>query len=206
VPVATDRTRIELRIRAERHSDGDALVAAARSFIAEDIAACERIQDAVGSDRFAVGPLCRTHEAPVVAFQAHVLDAVGELGATGAVASGDVGWQEVATTAELAEPGAFASAVVGTTPVLVVLGTDGVLRGFVNMCRHRGMTLVPPTACGDTGRALLCPYHAWNFGLDGELRSVPQRAEQFPDLDLEDWGLLTVPVAEHDGRVYVHAR
>ena len=51
-------------------------------------------------------------------------------------------------------------------------GTDGALRGFSNACRHRGHELLP---CGGTttGRAIVCPYHAWVYGFDGELRGVP---------------------------------
>jgi Rieske 2Fe-2S family protein len=46
---------------------------------------------------------------------------------------------------------------------------------------------------GSCGRALVCPYHRWNYGLDGSLRSVPQR-DQFPDLDRESLGLVGVRV------------
>lgn len=207
VPLAPDRTRIELRIRAERHADGDALVAAARSFIAEDIVACERIQDAVGADRFIVGPLCRTHEAPVLTFQSHVLDAVAPI-TPGETDAGDPRleptWQAVATTNQLTEPGDYVATMLGSSPVVIVHGADGELRGFLNMCRHRGMTLVAADACGNAPRGLVCPYHAWNFGLDGSLRSVPQRADQFPDVDLAEWGLLPVPIAVHADRVYAH--
>ena len=51
-------------MRAEPGADADGLLAAARSFIDEDIAACERIQAALASPWFAVGPLARDHEAP----------------------------------------------------------------------------------------------------------------------------------------------
>ena len=69
VPVAPDRTRIELRVRAERGADADGLLAAARSFIDEDIAA-------LASPWFEVGPLARDHEAPIAAFQRNVLAAL----------------------------------------------------------------------------------------------------------------------------------
>ena len=44
VPDGPEHSHVEIRIRAEDGADGDALVAAARSFIEEDIHACERIQ------------------------------------------------------------------------------------------------------------------------------------------------------------------
>ena len=55
-------------------ADADALVAAARSFIDEDIEACERIQMAMRAERFVVGPLAQHHERPIEAFQQHLLD------------------------------------------------------------------------------------------------------------------------------------
>jgi len=74
VPDAAERSHIEIRIRAEPAADGAALVAAARSFIEEDISACERIQAALHSPWFAVGPLAQRHEAPITAFQRNLLE------------------------------------------------------------------------------------------------------------------------------------
>jgi len=74
VPESAERSHIEIRIRAEADADGEALVGAARSFIAEDINACERIQAALHSPWFAVGPLAQAHEAPIMAFQRHLLE------------------------------------------------------------------------------------------------------------------------------------
>ena len=77
-PLAPDRTRIELRIRAEADADPDALLAATRSFIEEDIEACERVQAATASPVFAVGPLAVDHEAPLFRFHTALLEAMGE--------------------------------------------------------------------------------------------------------------------------------
>ena len=73
-PVTPTSSTIDLRVRAESDSDADALVAAARSFIDEDIEACERIQMAMRAERFVVGPLAQHHERPIEAFQQHLLD------------------------------------------------------------------------------------------------------------------------------------
>jgi Rieske 2Fe-2S family protein len=76
-PVGPGRTVIDLRVRAETHADPSAVLDAVRSFIDEDIGACERVQAAVASPVFAVGPLARDHERPITSFQAHVLAAMG---------------------------------------------------------------------------------------------------------------------------------
>ncbi len=114
----------------------------------------------------------------------------------------DRGWRLVADATALTEPGAYVAADVGRSPLLLVRGADGVLRGFHNMCRHRGMALA--SGCGQFATNIGCPYHQWRFGLDGALRIVPQRSDQFPDLVLDDWGLLPASVGEWEGMVFAN--
>lgn len=110
-------------------------------------------------------------------------------------------WHLAANSAELAEPGDFVTLSAGADPLLVVRGTDGDLRCFHNLCRHRGMLLLTDAGRNRTG--IRCPYHLWNFGLDGELRNVPQE-EQFCGLDKAEWGLLPGSVGEWGGMVFAH--
>jgi phenylpropionate dioxygenase-like ring-hydroxylating dioxygenase large terminal subunit len=98
-------------------------------------------------------------------------------------------WQYVGHTGQLAMPGYFASEV-GRTPVVVTRDGDGVLRGFVNVCRHRGFALAEGEASRET---LQCPYHAWTYGLDGRLRKAP-RSEEEPDFPQDELGLVPVAV------------
>lgn len=90
-------------------------------------------------------------------------------------------WVHVADTTELREPGAYVAATIGTTPVLVIRSHDGVLRGFLNVCRHRGATLVEES--GQCEHQLRCPYHAWSYATDGRLVGMPFR-EEFVAQDL----------------------
>jgi Rieske 2Fe-2S family protein len=110
-------------------------------------------------------------------------------------------WHLVGTIDELARPGAFVTYTAGRDPLVVLRDLDGQLRAFHNVCRHRGMPLVE--GCGQQTTGLVCPYHFWSFGLDGALRKVPQ-PEQFPDLDLADWGLLPAAVDVWAGLVFAH--
>jgi choline monooxygenase len=97
-------------------------------------------------------------------------------------------WHYVGHTEQLAAPGYFA-AQAGRTPVVVTRDRDGVLRGFVNVCRHRGSALADGEARRET---LQCPYHAWTYGLDGRLRKAP-RSEEEPGFPQDE--LCLVPVA-----------
>ena len=50
-------------------------------------------------------------------------------------------------SAALPEPGSFVARTTVGTPLLVVRGADGIVRGFRNACRHRGMKLAEGEGC-----------------------------------------------------------
>ena len=59
-------------------------------------------------------------------------------------------WQLVARTDELQRVGDFVPVTVLDEPVVITHGLDGELRGFYNVCRHRGSQIHPvePGALG----------------------------------------------------------
>ncbi|TML75722.1 MAG: Rieske (2Fe-2S) protein [Actinobacteria bacterium] len=67
------------------------------------------------------------------------------------------------------EPGDFLTADVVGESILVVRGKDGELRGFYNVCRHRGSRICDPETQGHAKGAIKCPYHAWSYAYDGQL-------------------------------------
>ncbi len=96
-------------------------------------------------------------------------------------------WFCVVRSSDLATPGAFRKVQVGRESVLVVRGRDGGLRAFLNICRHRGAQLCTEAA-GEVKRNLQCPYHAWTYGLDGQLIAAPNLTKM-PDVDRVEYGL-----------------
>ncbi|MDH4177922.1 MAG: aromatic ring-hydroxylating dioxygenase subunit alpha [Thermoleophilia bacterium] len=100
-------------------------------------------------------------------------------------------WQYVGRADLVAEPGCFFASHVAHVPVVVVRDADGGLRGYVNVCRHRGHLVADGAGCRAT---LQCPYHAWTYGLDGSLLKAP-RSEREPEFDPRDFSLLPVSVA-----------
>ena len=109
-------------------------------------------------------------------------------------------WQYAGPAEWVVEPGSYFSAQAGHVPVAVVRGRDGALRGFVNVCRHRGHLVVDGTGCRET---LQCPYHAWTYDLDGTLRKAP-RSEREPGFDASGFSLLPVAVGTWGPFVFVN--
>jgi choline monooxygenase len=109
-------------------------------------------------------------------------------------------WQYAGRADQAAEPGAFFTTQAGHVPVVVVRGQDGVLRAFVNVCRHRGHIVAEGEGCRET---LQCPYHAWTYDLDGSLRRAP-RAEREPDFDPAGFSLLPASVDTWGPFVFVN--
>ncbi len=106
-------------------------------------------------------------------------------------------WLFVAHADELPEPGDYVLLRQLHRPVLLVRGTDGTIRAFLDSCQHRGASVVPEDS-GNTGRRLVCGYHAWTYDLEGTLVGLPG-AQDFqvdtgclglPKVRCEQWGSL----------------
>ena len=58
---------------------------------------------------------------------------------------------------------------------IIVRGTDGEIRAFANVCRHRGSLV-----CLDNNgnkRKFVCPYHGWTYDLEGNLIAARSMTE-----------------------------
>lgn len=109
-------------------------------------------------------------------------------------------WQYAARSEQVAEPGAMTPAWAGSLPVVLVRGRDERLRGFVNVCRHRGHVLCETDARRET---IQCPYHAWTYDLDGSLKRAP-RADQEATFDSEALSLVPISVETWGPFVFVN--
>ena len=70
----------------------------------------------------------------------------------------------------LPDPGDYLTMQIAGEPVIVLRDRAGQVRAMSNVCRHRMSTLLEGR--GNT-RAIVCPYHAWTYNLDGALRGAP---------------------------------
>jgi phenylpropionate dioxygenase-like ring-hydroxylating dioxygenase large terminal subunit len=106
----------------------------------------------------------------------------------------------LALSLELPEPGTYLAMDQLNAPVLLVRGQDGVVRAFLNACRHRG---APVCELGrGSARVFACPYHAWTYNTQGELVGR-YRGETFGDVDETALGLTELACAERSGLIWV---
>ena len=79
-------------------------------------------------------------------------------------------WRLAARADQLAEVGAYVACELAGEPVLLVR-TDAGVRGWFNVCPHRGGPLA--RGCG-VRKTIQCGYHGWTYGLDGRLLHAPE--------------------------------
>jgi len=106
-------------------------------------------------------------------------------------------WLMLGFEAELPEPGSYFSVTVGRHPILVTRGSDDVIRGFHNICRHRGAHICPEGS-GKLAR-IVCPYHGWTYALDGRLVGAARAPE---GLNFEEHGLVPIHIEPLEGCIY----
>ena len=102
-------------------------------------------------------------------------------------------WFCVGRADGLSKPGDYMACDLAGQPIMVLRDREGGLRAQSNVCLHRMSTLL--SGCGNA-KAIVCPYHAWTYDLDGTLRRAPamERNEGFsiegrrlPRVRCEEW-------------------
>ena len=106
----------------------------------------------------------------------------------------------LALSIELPAPHSYRAMQVLDVPVLLIRGTDGAVRAFLNVCRHRGARLCEVGA--GSKRAITCPYHAWSYNDRGALISR-YAADTFGDVDHAQRNLTELACAERAGLIWV---
>jgi phenylpropionate dioxygenase-like ring-hydroxylating dioxygenase large terminal subunit len=109
-------------------------------------------------------------------------------------------WLYAGHISEIKEPGSYFTVELAEQPLLIVRDLQGNLRGFFNVCTHRGSPVA--SGCGQSNH-FTCLYHAWTFDLKGELKAAPymQGAEGF---NSQDYGLKTIRVETWGPLIFVN--
>jgi len=108
-------------------------------------------------------------------------------------------WQCVGRASALKAPGDYLSARIGAQPVVVLRDEQMQLRAMSNVCLHRMSVLLEGRG---NVRRIVCPYHAWNYSLDGALHGAPLMDRQ-QGFCKESYRLPAVRCEEWQGWLYV---
>jgi choline monooxygenase len=110
-------------------------------------------------------------------------------------------WQVVGRVDQAPRTGEFFTADLDGEPLVIVRGTEGVLRAFYNVCRHHAAAVVTEPR----GHAVnfRCPYHGWTYGIDGALKGTPD-FDGVCDFDRGRNGLVPVRVESWENFVFVN--
>jgi glycine betaine catabolism A len=111
-------------------------------------------------------------------------------------------WVAVGRAEEVPDRGSYRTYDVAGESVFVTRNADGELRGFYNVCSHRGTRFLDE-GCGTVKKAFKCPYHGWTYGLNGELLATPN-VEQDEFFDRADYPLHAIHVDTYAGFLFLN--
>jgi len=110
-------------------------------------------------------------------------------------------WVLVGHQSQIAKSGDYFTVEIAGESLIVVRDKRDAIRGFYNVCRHRGSRLIENRKGKSVG--IQCPYHAWMYALDGRLIGAPHM-EDVPDFDKADYSLHPVNIALWEGFIFVN--
>ena len=105
----------------------------------------------------------------------------------------------VALSAEFKENNSYKATKVIDTPLLITRGEDGVVRTFINICKHRGAPVCPE----GTGKKskFNCTYHGWMYNNTGNLVNI-FKSDTFGDIDKSKIKLTELFCEERSGFIW----
>ena len=109
-------------------------------------------------------------------------------------------WWYAGHQSQLRDPGCYLTVDVCEQNIIVIRARSGELRAYYNVCQHRGHELL--SGSGKV-RTITCPYHAWSYGFDGELKAA-RNTEKLVDFDRCQFSLKPVQVEVFCGLVFVN--
>ncbi|MGC2352688.1 MAG: aromatic ring-hydroxylating dioxygenase subunit alpha [Candidatus Udaeobacter sp.] len=110
-------------------------------------------------------------------------------------------WVLAGHQSQLAEAGDYFVAEVAGDSLIIVRDKHEAIRGFYNVCRHRGSRLIENRSGRSQG--IQCPYHAWTYTLDGRLIGAPHM-DDVPGFNKADYSLYPVNLALWEGFIFVN--
>ncbi|MDP9017357.1 MAG: aromatic ring-hydroxylating dioxygenase subunit alpha [Candidatus Eremiobacteraeota bacterium] len=111
-------------------------------------------------------------------------------------------WICVGRADSIPNTGDFFLAEVAGESIILTRNERNEFRAFFNVCRHRG-TRICLSARGHFRTSIQCPYHAWTYSLDGDLRAA-RNMDKESGFDRADYPLHGIAVAAFEGFLFVN--
>ena len=113
-------------------------------------------------------------------------------------------WLYTSHSTRFNKPGDYQSFTIAGFPIFLILGKDGKIRAFHNVCRHRAYTVTKK----ESGSSLVlgCRYHGWSYNAYGSLTKAPH-FDKVPGFDKSQNGLFEIhTLVSKYGFVFVNLR
>ena len=108
-------------------------------------------------------------------------------------------WLMVDHVSRIPNPGNYFVFEAEKESIIVIRGRDNEIRAFYNVCTHRGSRI-----CLDqegSKKLLVCPYHAWSFSSEGELKAARYMPDDFK---MKDYGLKSCHIKIYEGLIFIN--
>ena len=111
-------------------------------------------------------------------------------------------WLFSGLVSDLADSGDYFVYQIGRESVVILKDERGDIRAFYNVCQHRGNRIF--TSESGSIQQVACPYHGWQYGLDGALREIPDEQRFCPEVDRSQRSLKPVKLAVWAGLIWIN--
>jgi len=111
-------------------------------------------------------------------------------------------WICVGHHSRIPDPGDYFLFNLMGESLIILRDKENQIRAFYNVCRHRG-TRICEAEEGKFKNSIQCTYHAWTYGLDGNLIGAPFMKE-VEGFRWEEYPLHPAPVEVWEGFLFIH--
>ena len=108
-------------------------------------------------------------------------------------------WVFVGHTSRIPNHGDYFLFNIAKESIIIVRDKDNLIHAHYNVCRHRGSQICSENE--GNSKALICPYHAWTYNLDGSLRGARLMEKNF---DKNQWSLHKCNLKIFEGLIFIN--
>lgn len=114
-------------------------------------------------------------------------------------------WLLAGREEEIPNSGDYKTVQIAHENFIITRGSDGEIRSYFNVCRHRGSRLCTEESGHFHNGNIICPYHSWMYSGDtGELTKAPNISDDDTDFDKNEHSLVGIKTERWDGFIWIN--